>query len=82
VDGRRLKGWTFMCPIIVGGYEANGTLTAGTVSGALAAANTLVTNGTTIIWHRPDKGAANGSSAIVLSASVPDKVSSLRSRRS
>ena len=45
------------------------------------AANTLVTNGTTVIWHRPDKGAANGSSATVLSAAVPDKVATLRSRR-
>ena len=81
VDGRRLKGSTFMVPILSTAYDTSGTIQNASVATMLTAANTLVTNGTTVIWHRPDKGAANGSSATVLSAAVPDKVATLRSRR-
>lgn len=81
VGGRRVKGSTFLIPVLGSVYESNGTISNAIVTTLQTAANLLVTNGTTIIWHRPDPGGSNGSSHIVLDAQVPDKVSTLRSRR-
>lgn len=81
VDGRRVNGSTFLVPLINTAYDTNGTINNTAVAAILTAANTLVTAGDTVVWHRNDKGAANGSSHAVLAATVPDKVSTLRSRR-
>ena len=47
------------------------------VTNMTSAAATFVTNGGSKIWHRPTPGGSNGSSHAVLSANVPDKVSTL-----
>lgn len=81
VNGRRLKGSTFIAPAYGQIYGADGTIDATPLATAQTAATTLATAGALKVWHRPSPGGSNGTSGTVLSASVPDRVSSLRSRR-
>jgi len=76
---RRLKGRTFLCPLNVGGYDTSGTLLATPLGTIQTAANALVASGQTRVWHRP--GSTAGSAVAPISATVPDQVTSLRSRR-
>jgi len=79
--GRRVKGSTFFIPMLGSLYESNGTISNAVVTNMTAAAATFIAAGTTFIWHRPSPGGSNGVSFPVLSGAVPDKVSTLRSRR-
>jgi len=82
VAGRRVKGRTFLCPMIGNSYQSDGTILDATLATINAAATTLVGFGKTTIWHRPSPtGAANGSAHAVIGSTGPDKVTSLRSRR-
>jgi len=81
VNGRRLKGRTFFCPIITTEYDTAGTLGASMQTTLASAAGNLAASTNIVIWHRPPPGGAGGSSSVVVSALVPDKVTSLRSRR-
>jgi hypothetical protein len=79
--GRRVRGATFICPIMGAIFAANGTLDDATVASASAAANTMVTGGVEfLVWSRPGAG-YSGVSNIIDTGFVPDKVSWLRSRR-
>lgn len=78
--GRRLKGRTFLCPIISSDYDTNGTLLTAAVTNFQAAGNALVAGGNLRVWHRP-KGGGGGGFGAVTSCLVPDQVTSLRSRR-
>jgi len=80
--GRRVRGSTFIAPIIVASYETDGSLQASTVTTIETAANGLITalSGDLIIWSRPRPGLA-GVGVPADSALVPDQVSWLRSRR-
>lgn len=81
-NGRRVKGSTFIVPIVSSSFEGASGLTAGAQSGLGNAANALVTAqaGTMRIWSRPLPGQA-GTSSVVIDGDVPDKVSWLRTRR-
>lgn len=82
--GRRVRGTTFLVPLKQTAYGPDGTLDDTFVSNVLTGAQTLVAadSGSMRIWTRPTSaGAGNGASHAVLSASVPDKVTWLRSRR-
>lgn len=59
LDGRRLKGRTFVVPISAGAYTNGGKLLADAVSQISAAALQLVVEQETsmVIWHRPFAGA-------------------------
>lgn len=81
VAGRRVRGRTFLCPLVIGGFDTTGTIAVVTQSAFQTAVNTLVGSGKLLIWHRPHPGAADGSSHAVIAGVVPDKVSSLRTRR-
>jgi len=82
VAGRRVKGRTFMAPLITTDFDAQGTLLAGAVTSFQTAATTLAGSGKLLIWHRPTSpGASDGSSHAVVAGVVPDKVTSLRTRR-
>lgn len=82
VGGRRLKGRTFMAPLGNDRYDGSGTIVDGSVTTMQTAANTLVATGVMNVWHRPTSvGAADGALHVVTSATVPDKVTALRSRR-
>lgn len=79
--GRRVRGSTFLCPLIASQYESNGTLANAAVSTMEGAAQTLIATATGIVvWSRP-RPALAGAMVPISSAVVPDKVSWLRSRR-
>ena len=81
VGRRRLKGRTFLCPLLSSVYDNNGTIQDPTVAAWQTAANTLVASGALHIWHRPSPGGSDGTSSSVTAAAVQDRVASLRSRR-
>lgn len=86
VNGRRVRGATFIAPLMAAQYDTNGTLLNTAVTTMSNAASTLAATGDTLIWSRPFAGAPgnparSGSSYTVLSGFCPDQVTSLRSRR-
>lgn len=81
VNGRRLRGRTFIVPVSAGHYESNGTLAAGCLTLLNAWATAMVGVGGLVIWHRPSPGGSDGSSAPVTGYSIRDHVAVLRSRR-
>ena len=79
---RRVRGSTFICPLINGVYETNGTISASALSTLGTAATALAAGGNLVVWSRPSAGGGtDGDSNSVLSAEVPDRVTALRSRR-
>lgn len=87
-DGRRVRGRTFLVPLVASVYDLDGTLTNTALDVLQAAATGLVTSAPDIlfVWHRPraaslTKPARLGSSAAAISATVPDMAAVLRSRR-
>lgn len=80
VGGRRLKGRTFLAPIQSALYQSDGTIATVTLGVLQSAASALAASGELVIWHRPQLSGP-GSSSVALAATVPDQVTSLRSRR-
>jgi hypothetical protein len=84
VNGRRLRGRTFLVPMGTAGFASDGTLSAALVTAANTAAATLIasTSGLALnIWARPDPGAANGVIGAVTAGNMADRAAVLRSRR-
>lgn len=82
VGKRRLRGRTFLAPLLASGYDSSGTIAASTISTTTTAIATLAGSSKLVIWHRPGKGLfTGGSSALVTGGNVPDQVTSLKSRR-
>ena len=84
VNGRRLRGRTFLIPLGQTSYQTDGTLLDAVRTGIVAAGTTLSSfqdNLVLAIWHRPAPGGSDGVAAQVGSASVTDKAAVLRSRR-
>lgn len=79
VNGRRLKGRTFLAPLINSAYDA-GTIVNANRTTLETAAAALVAAGNTNVWHRPVNG-AGGVASQPTSATVPDQVTSLKTRR-
>lgn len=83
VSGRRVRGRTFLVPLVTGAYEADGTLAATPLAGIRDAALDLFTACDLAIWHRPTTpGGSDGAAYEVTGSSVSDRVAVLRSRRS
>jgi hypothetical protein len=80
--GRVVRGRTFIVPLASGCYEANGTLTSGTVTQLGEAATALVDHApsTLGVWSRPRSG-SGGAWFPVVTWRVPDMAAVLRSRR-
>ena len=85
VRGRRLRGRSFMVPLVAAAFSTNGSIADGdlvdfrTASTALAAG---VGTGDLGVWSRPSTpGGSDGSWYFVTSATVPDMTAVLRSRR-
>ncbi len=80
--GRRVRGSTFLVPLISSQYEANGTIGNTALTTMETAAQTLLsaTGGALQVWSRPRPGLA-GAMVPIQSAVMPDQVSWLRSRR-
>jgi len=82
VAGRRVKGRTFLCPLTTGSYDASGTISTASLATLTGAVTTLAAAGKLVIWSRPNAAAVRaGSSYLVIAGTVPDQVTSLRSRR-
>lgn len=81
VNGRRLNGSTFLAPILGSKFDTSGTIDNTTLGVLQTAASAFAASGVAKeIWHRPVNG-AGGTSAPINTADVPDRVTSLRSRR-
>lgn len=89
--GRRLKGSNFLVPVAGGIFDVDGTVDTATVSQVQTAAAAYISSQPqAAVYSRPKPAgrgkngnlpAVTGFFAPILSASVPDKVSWLRSRR-
>ena len=84
VNGRRLRGRTFLVPLGGASFQTDGTLKDTDRTAIINSANALCgfqDNLVLAIWHRPTLGGSDGVAAQVASASVTDKAAVLRSRR-
>lgn len=82
VNGRKLRGRTFIAPLASAGFDSDGTLGPGTLGAVQAMAAALQASGPLAVWHRPTSaGAADGNSYGVIQNRVRDKVAYLSSRR-
>lgn len=82
VNGRRIRGRTFLVPLSTAVYDNDGTLTpAGIAAGTGFATGMLAVPGF-CIWHRPSAlNPATGTRAIVNGFRVRDRAAFLSSRR-
>lgn len=87
-NGRRVVGTTFVAPLLSTAYETNGTLASALISTMNGAATTFLAANITDsigagVWSRPTTvAAADGDFNLTTTASVPDQVAWLTSRRS
>jgi len=81
-NGRRVRGSTFVVPLIVSQFESSNGLKSATVTTMNNAAATLRggLQENQLIWSRPVNG-GGGQAHPVTAHDIPDKVSWLRSRR-
>lgn len=83
VNGRRVRGRTFLVPLDSGAFDSQGDLSSDALSQIRLGAENLVTAALEhplCVWHRPS-GGAGGSAHVVSSSTVPDLGAVLRSRR-
>lgn len=82
VNGRRVRGRSFIVPLIGSAFFTDGSLATATITTLANAASAMIatTADHFVVWHRPRPGIP-GSKAPVVSSSVPDLAISLRSRR-
>jgi hypothetical protein len=82
VNGRRLRGRTFLVPLTTNSYDNDGTLNGSALVAAGTWANDLMAASPLAVWHRPTApGAADGNSYGVIANRLRDKVAILTSRR-
>lgn len=85
-NGRRVRGRTFIVPLVATSYESNGTLTSTFLTTATTAATGLISAATSsaswspCVWSRPVSG-AGGFAWPFVTSSVKDEVAVLASRR-
>lgn len=81
-NGRRIRGRTFLVPLSQSSMENDGTLSAGLITGVVAAATAaLGGTGSLGVWTRPADGGSGGGFTVATSAFLRDKSAILRSRR-
>jgi hypothetical protein len=85
-NGRRVRGRTFLVPVVSGAYDSNGTLGATAITNFQTAGTALLTPPAGQlplgVWARPTtKGGTDGAWHKVTTCSVPDLAAVLRSRR-
>lgn len=82
VNGRKLRGRTFIAPLDGAAWDGDGTLKPNYVVNLTTLGNALMAAGPLAVWHRPtSKGASDGNSYGVISCKVRDKAAYLSSRR-
>lgn len=80
LNGRRVRGRTYLVPQVSTAFDTNGTLSSGYISALTAAAAALVSGAPELVVISR-LGPGSGSESLVTGASVPDRASVLRSRR-
>ena len=81
-NGRRVRGRTFLAPLISSSFDTSGTMDSTELNAIQAAADALVGGDELVVWSRPTtSGGSDGTSNLVTAATVPDRVTALRSRR-
>lgn len=81
VAGRRVRGSTFIVPVVTDNLQADGTFRTNEINVMGAAALALLAaDPTLVIWSRPAPG-RSGTSHLITSVATPDAISWLRSRR-
>lgn len=82
VAGRRVRGSTFLVPLVVTAYDSNGSLQTATQGAIQSAGTALIAAlaGELKVFSRPRPTIA-GANAQVIASRVPDLAVSLRSRR-
>lgn len=82
INGHRVRGRTFIVPLAANSYDGDGTLTAAVRTNLQLKADQLIAacGEDYVIYHRP-RGGGDGVACPVVEARVPDRVSSLKSRR-
>lgn len=84
VNGRKLRGRTFLVPLGSAAFDTAGTLKDADRTTMLNAANAFADASTGIdlaVWHRPQPNGSDGVAAGVTTANITDKTAVLRSRR-
>ena len=80
---RKVYGRTFLCPLINAGADSDGSIGPATLATLQAATVTLGAALKLRVWHRPTTSTSNdGTSFAVIGGTVPDKTTSLKTRRS
>lgn len=82
-NGRRVRGRSYIVPVISQYYENNGSLTAAGISTLTGAATSLLAalDGSMRVWSRPTPTHPTGASSVITAATVPDLAVVMRSRR-
>ena len=82
VNGKRVRGRTFMVPLNGSSQDTDGSIATASISTLRTALASFVTAAAADlrVWHRPVDG-SGGSSHVVTAADIPDKACVLRSRR-
>ncbi len=81
VAGRRLRGRTFFVPTTVSAYELNGTIAEGCRTAFKTAADAFIDSGVNAWVEASVWSPTHGIQADITSASIPDEVAIMRSRR-
>ena len=81
VSGRRLRGRTFLVPLVVSAYDAAGSLTTPAITALTAAANAYKDANVFVRCNPCVYSRTHGIQADISSVLLPDEVSILRSRR-
>lgn len=82
VNGRRLRGRTFIVPLARDVFDGTGKVFSGSLTSLEAFATALQASGPLAVWHRPtSKTATDGNSYGVISHRISPKVAFLSSRR-
>jgi len=81
-NGRRVKGRTFFVPQLASSYDVNGLITSTVRTATQTALNAFIASAEQKgIWSR-GRNPSDGVFAPITSATIPNRVTSLRSRRS
>ena len=82
VDGKRLRGRTFIVPVHTAAWDTDGTFTTSAFSQVQAFADAMLGTTTLGIWHRPTTpGGSDGTSGGVVGYHISDRAAYLSSRR-
>jgi hypothetical protein len=81
VNGKRVRGRTFLVPLVVTKYDSSGTLLDTFRTNLVTASQAYITGAVTpLVWHRPISG-VGGQAFPMTSFTVKDRVAMLTSRR-